>query len=61
MSKKQAIYYDNTGSGRGPEVIAGPFDSASDLDDYIDEFDIKLTGDTNYFVEEYPLPSMSED
>ncbi len=47
-----AIFYDYTGAGRGPEMIAGPFDTKQEADDYAKEWGYSLTGD-NYFVDTY--------
>ena len=46
-----AVYFDYTGGGRGPEVIAGPFDSEEQADEYLaEQFD---PSDKDYFVDEY--------
>lgn len=60
MSTKQyGIYYDYTGAGRGPELIAGPFNSQAEAEAYADEESYPLVGD-NYFVDVYREPTMNE-
>ena len=45
-----AIYYDYTGAGRGPEVIAGPFSSMEEATEYAKEND--YVG-SDYFIDNY--------
>ena len=51
-AKRLAIYYDYTGAGRGPEMIAGPFDDMEQAKKYAKENDWSLKGD-DYFIDEY--------
>ena len=52
--KQYAIYFDATGAGRGPEVVAGPFDSEIEAEEYADEHDIMDDEDRrNMWVDEY--------
>lgn len=46
------LYFDKTGSGTGPEPVAGPFDSEDQAKAYAAEYEIPLTGD-NYFIDVY--------
>lgn len=50
--KRYAVYYDYTGAGRGPEVIAGPFGSKEEAEQYAEDWQYPLTGD-EYFVDVY--------
>jgi hypothetical protein len=45
-----AIYYDYTGAGRGPEIIAGPFDTEQEAQQYAKENGWE---GGNYFVDVY--------
>lgn len=45
-----AAYYDYTGAGRGPEPIAGPFETEQEAYDWLEENEYE--GD-NYFVDVY--------
>lgn len=47
-SKQFAIYFDYTGAGRGPEPVAGPFDTREQAAEYAKEFDME--GD-DYFID----------
>lgn len=49
---KYALYFDYTGAGRGPEVIAGPFDSRELAVEHAFIWEYDLT-DNDYFVGEY--------
>lgn len=64
-----AIYFDYTGAGRGPEVIAGPFDTEREAEEYAAEWEYDLT-DSDYFIDEHheveddfedPLMSISDE
>lgn len=50
--KQLAIYFDYTGAGRGPEIIAGPFSSMKEVKKYAKENDIDLKH-FNYFAGPY--------
>jgi len=45
-----ALYFDYTGAGRGPEVIAGPFDTEKEANKYKEENDYESS---DYFVDVY--------
>ena len=52
MNEQYAIYFDYTGAGRGPEPIAGPFDSKADAESYAKEWEYDVEGN-EYFIDEY--------
>lgn len=59
-TQQYCIYFDYTGAGRGPEPIAGPFNSEQECKNYAIENNIDLTSGSNYFMDIYrPEPDDS--
>jgi len=52
-SKRVSIYFDYTGAGRRPKMIAGPFKTFKDAQKYAKENDWDLKGNSNYFIDDY--------
>jgi len=53
------VYYDYTGAGRGPEAIAGPFDTEEEANAWVVECD--YTNDSNVFIDNADLLDPEED
>ncbi len=48
---KYGIYFDYTGAGRGPEQIAGPFNTRQEAEAYAAEEGYSLTANSDYFID----------
>lgn len=48
--KQFGVYFDYTGAGRAPELIAGPFKSTDEAEEYMKGNEWE---GSNYFVDQY--------